>query len=143
MRRHGFTLVELAVVVVIIGILAALAIPRFIGASNKAKVAEFKPVLKQIYTLQLAYKQEKDSASSDATGANIGFTTPDTSSARFIYSVDNGSSGFWGKAGVKTAGSIKNYDGSSLGTAEYAQIDSTGIQKATSNLAKLALITSL
>ena len=35
--RKGFTLVELMVVIVIIGILAALAITRFLGATNKSK----------------------------------------------------------------------------------------------------------
>jgi len=56
--KKGFTLVELMVVIVIIGILAALAIPRFMGATNKTKATEFKPVLKQIYTLEEAYRQE-------------------------------------------------------------------------------------
>lgn len=57
--KKGFTLVELMVVIVIIGILAALAIPRFLGATNKTKATEFKPVLKQIYTLESAYQQER------------------------------------------------------------------------------------
>ncbi len=57
--KKGFTLVELMVVIVIIGILAALAIPRFLGATNKTKATEFKPVLKQIYTLETAYQQER------------------------------------------------------------------------------------
>jgi len=56
--KKGFTLVELMVVIVIIGILAALAIPRFLGATNKTKATEFKPVLKQIFTLEEAFRQE-------------------------------------------------------------------------------------
>jgi len=39
--RHAFTLVEILIVVVILGILAAIVVPRFAGASEQARVTAF------------------------------------------------------------------------------------------------------
>ena len=52
--RKGFTLIELLIVVVIIGILAAIAIPRFATTKEKAYIASMKSDLKNLATAQEA-----------------------------------------------------------------------------------------
>lgn len=59
-RIKGFTLIELMIVVVIIGILAALALPRFMTSSTKSKQSEAKQYLKEIYTMQRTYLMEHE-----------------------------------------------------------------------------------
>ena len=90
-NRKGFTLIELMIVVVIIGILAALAVPRFTGASGKAKKAEAKTILKQIYQLERAYFLEHDAYigapnTAALAATNLGFEDPGAD-ARYDYSV--------------------------------------------------------
>lgn len=82
-NQKGFTLIELMIVVVIIGILAALAIPRFMQATTKSKQSEAKGILKQIYTMERAYRQEFDTYCADLN--SIGVTV--MANARYAYVV--------------------------------------------------------
>ena len=69
--QKGFTLIELMIVVAIIGILAAIAIPNFIKFQARSKQSEAKANLKAIFTAQKAFFQEKDRFST-LTG-DVGF----------------------------------------------------------------------
>src|SRR6267378_7102213 len=79
--QKGFTLIELMIVVAIIGILAAIAIPNFIKFQARSKQSEAKANLKASFTAMKAYYQEKDKYSSIVT--EIGFV-PERNN-RFAY----------------------------------------------------------
>ena len=83
MNKKGFTLIELMIVVAIIGILAAIAIPNFMSYQCKAKQSEAKSNLGTLRTNEEAYKAEFDTYGS-SLGA-IGFTT--TGSPRYTISL--------------------------------------------------------
>ena len=65
--RKGFTLIELLIVVVIIGILAAIAIPKFSNTKEKAYTAAMKSDLKNMVSSQEAYFSENQTYAADTT----------------------------------------------------------------------------
>jgi type IV pilus assembly protein PilA len=73
MNRKGFTLIELLIVVVIIGILAAIAIPKFANTKAKAYIASMKSDLRNLVTAEEAYF-----ADSVKYSATVSCTTPPT-----------------------------------------------------------------
>ena len=60
LNRKGFTLVELMIVVAIIGILAAIAIPNFVTMQYKSKRSEVPMNLKGIKTAEISYESNFD-----------------------------------------------------------------------------------
>lgn len=55
MRRQGFTLIELLMVMVIIGLLAAVLVPRFANSREKSFLAAMKSDLRNLATAQESY----------------------------------------------------------------------------------------
>ena len=70
-NRKGFTLIELLIVVVIIGILAAIAIPKFANTKEKAYLAAMKSDLRNMATYEEQYAADNGGAyfSGTATAA--------------------------------------------------------------------------
>jgi type IV pilus assembly protein PilA len=66
-KSNGFTLIELMVVIVIIGVLAAIAIPKFIDASTKAKFGEIPVIMSSYDHAQLARLAEVGSLATAQT----------------------------------------------------------------------------
>ena len=61
-NKKGFTLIELLIVVVIIGILAAIAIPKFASTKDKAYVAAMKSDLRNLATYEEQYTADNNGA---------------------------------------------------------------------------------
>ena len=73
--RRGFTLIELLIVVVILGILAAVAIPKFQNTKGKANAASLRSDLRNLVTAQEGYFFEHSEYTSNVASLNAKLTT--------------------------------------------------------------------
>ena len=74
--RKGFTLVELAVVIVIIGVLAAFGVPRFLQSVERSKAAEAFQYLSAVRSAQERYISQQGVYADDLTTLDITQSTP-------------------------------------------------------------------
>jgi general secretion pathway protein G len=77
MKRKGFTLVEILIVVIILGILAAIVIPQFTEASSEARVSNLMTNLQTIRSQLLLYKTQHNEVYPAAAAGDDGDTFAD------------------------------------------------------------------
>ena len=83
-KRKGFTLIELMVVILIVGILAAVAVPLMRGRIDAAKWSEGKAIMGTISTSLRAHLAEKGSAfTAVPTLTQLGFAAGDLTGTYF------------------------------------------------------------
>ena len=70
-NKKGFTLIELLIVVVIIGILAAIAIPKFANTKDKAYVAAMKSDLRNLATYEEQYAADQNGTYFAGTATSV------------------------------------------------------------------------
>ena len=96
--RAGFTLVELIIVVIIIGILASIAIPQFSKTMERSRIAEASAVLGALRGAQLRYKLENTDYTTSYLKLDIDLPNYDSSAGSpngkfFTYNVANAAEG--------------------------------------------------
>jgi len=94
-QRYGFTLIELMIVVAIIGILAAIAIPNFVRFQARARQSEVNTNLKSLFT-GLRTQQRKPPTRMGTTGFSA------ERGNRYSYHLEDGCNAFEDRSGLNT-----------------------------------------
>lgn len=98
MYRKGFTLIELLIVVAIIGILAAIAVPNFMNAQIRAKIARTHSDLKAFSTALETYAIDQNDYAYNKNGyttASLKCLTTPVSYMSTINQIDSFGEGYW------------------------------------------------
>lgn len=113
-QDEGFTLIELLMVILILGILSAVALPSFLNQSTKAKQAEAKQNIGVVNRIQVAYRTENSSFATafDVLAMGTLQGSDNATTSNYIYKITGGTDTATIIA-TSLATSLKAYSGSS------------------------------
>ena len=105
---RGFTLLELMVVVAIIGILAAVALPSYQGYIEQARQATLRSAVQSMAVRQALYRAQEGTYSSEGWSPGDGPTetgwAPSDGADAFVYAINAGTDGYSVKVGDPASG---------------------------------------
>ena len=122
MKKQGFTLIELMVVIVIMGILAAVAVPKLFGMIAKSKASEVGPAAGTYIKLQDAYVSESNKVGSWKL---IGYVAPGASKAESEGETTN----FKYKAGTTLAANGNDAAVASFDAVTWAAVNNVALNE--------------
>ena len=125
--EQGFTLVELLVVIIIIGILAAIALPNFLNQGAKAKQTEAKQNIAMVNRVQNLYRVENTSFADTFDKLAIGSITSTTtvaSTTNYSYTLNSTNSENTTLIATAKDTALKAYSG---GSNRYTNSDSKSV----------------
>jgi len=119
----GYSLTEVMIVVVILGILALLALPRFMNVTTRAKTTEAKSMLGHLHALQQSYRYEHDRFADglEALGFEQNKLTTEGGTARYRIGINQASENGY----VAAATAVVDFDGD--GIFNVWEIDGEGV----------------
>ena len=107
-NKRAFTLLELMIVVIIVGILASLALPRFIDAAKRARESEAMSVLGAIRSSQMRYYLENEAYTGNIGDLDLSLTSNPTQ--YYTYTAVDGAGDVVGQATAVAGSGVDNFE---------------------------------